>query len=103
MTNHRVDRRRFLLQTTAAVGGFCFGLAAARRATALSLQQASPELAEAMALANRCGGKDQAHEEIAQQLETALAAETAPAGTTITRTASCPFCGCPVTVSRRVR
>jgi hypothetical protein len=102
MTNHMRDRRRFLLRTTAAVGGFCFGLAEARRASALSIQHASPELADAMALANRCGGVDQAHEAIAQQLETELAAETALSGTTITRTLSCPFCGCPVTVTRTV-
>ncbi|MDB5406128.1 MAG: hypothetical protein JWL84_1040 [Rhodospirillales bacterium] len=102
MIKHNLDRRRLFRAMTAAVGGFCFSLMHARAAAALSLQQASPDLAQALALANRCGGNDQAHEAIALQLEAALDKEAAPRGTTITQTAACPFCGCPVTVSRVV-
>jgi hypothetical protein len=98
--NHAVDRRRFLRETTTAVAGFCFSLMHARAAAALSLQEASPELKEALALANRCGGNDAAHEGIARQIEAALDKDTASPGTTVTRSAPCPFCGCPITVSR---
>jgi hypothetical protein len=102
MINRSVDRRRFLLGTTAAVGGFCLSPLGSRAAAAMSLQQATPELAAALAFANRCGGDDPAHAAIARQLAAALDEQTAPRGATITQSAACPFCGCPVTVSRVV-
>jgi hypothetical protein len=106
MTDHELDRRRLLRATTAAFGGFCFGLAQARAAAALSLQRAAPDLAAALALSNRCStasaSGDPTHDAITRQLAAALDEQTAAPGTTLTRTAACPFCGCPVTVSRVV-
>jgi hypothetical protein len=102
MIDSSVNRRRFLLGTTAAVGGFCSSSLGSRAAAALSLQQAPPELAAALALASRCVVGDPAHKGIARQLEAALDRQMAARGATITQTAACPFCGCPVTVSRVV-
>jgi hypothetical protein len=102
MIDDAMNRRHLLLGTTAAMGGFCFSVLHVHAAAALSLQQASPEQATALTLANRCGGDDPSHAAIARQLAAALDKQTAPSGATITQSAACPFCGCPVTVSRVV-
>jgi hypothetical protein len=91
------SRRQLLLASAAALGG----VASAGGAAAFSIETLPEKSPLALELASRCGG-DTAHLALAAELQAKLDAETAPVGTTLTESAPCPFCGCPVTVSRKV-
>jgi hypothetical protein len=43
------------------------------------------------------------HEVVRARLAADLANQTGPAGSTLSETAVCPICGCPITVTRVVR
>lgn len=89
-----LDRRAVLLGTVASVAGLA---GVVRPARALSFEEVPDKGAMGLALSNRCGGS-QEHAALVALLDAELAAEPADGPRSIT--ASCPICGCPVTVSR---
>lgn len=90
--------RRALLLGSAAVAGLT-GLA--RPSRALTIEEVYPNSPAGLALKDRCGGTSE-HVALIAQLEAELAAARGGAGET-SRTAVCPICGCPVTVTRPPR
>jgi hypothetical protein len=88
------DRRRLLLGTAATLGGLA-AMAMLRPARAFEMQSISPGSDIGMAYSNRCGGTSE-HAGLMSQLRSQLAAN--PSASSMT--ATCPICGCPVTVSR---
>lgn len=94
MASINKDRRRMLLGTGAALGGLV-ATAMLRPAQAFEMQSISPGSDTGMAYANRCGGTSE-HAGLTSQLRGQLAAN--PSASSMT--ATCPICGCPVTVSR---
>jgi hypothetical protein len=97
VTHATLNRRALLLGTVSGLAVLAGGM---RRAHALSIQEVSPRSAEGLALANRCGGP-QAHAALVAALQAELVSETQPDGSgPASLSASCPICGCSVTVMR---
>ena len=97
----RLSRRGLLKGSLALMPGVAM-IAATTPAAAFSTETMIPRSSAGLAYANRCGG-DSMHPVITARLEAELAARTGPPGTTLSETAVCPICGCPITVSRLVR
>ena len=66
------------------------------------METMSPQSSLGLAYSNRCGGNSM-HAVVTARLEADLANQTGPVGTTLSETAVCPICGCPITVTRVVR
>jgi hypothetical protein len=97
MAEFSKDRRRLLLSTAAFFGGAAAiaTVAGTRPAKAWSTYQVPSSSGLGLAYSNRCGGASE-HAGLIAQLQAKLADD--PSATT--ETATCPICGCPVTVSR---
>ena len=87
-----VSRRKLL--TGSALG--TTALLAARQAGAFSTEPIAPASGLGLALSNRCGGAGE-HAQLVSNLRSQLAASGARSGQSVT--ATCPICGCPVTVT----
>ena len=96
-----LSRRRLLRGSAAVVPGLAL-LGFGRAARAFSMETMSPGSSIGLAYSDRCGG-DAMHAVVTARLEADLARQTGPVGTTLSETAVCPICGCPITVSRVVR
>jgi hypothetical protein len=94
MTVISQSRRRLILNTAAWVSGVS-ALALAAPVRAFELQAISPGSETGLAYSNRCGGSSE-HAGLVSQLRSQLADN--PSSSSMT--ATCPICGCPVTVSR---
>ena len=94
--------RRSLLKGSAAVIPGLALLGSDRAAHAFSMETMSPGSSIGLAYSNRCGG-DAMHEVVRARLTADLANQTGPAGSTLSETAVCPICGCPITVTRVVQ
>jgi len=88
------SRRRLLFNTAAWVGGVS-ALALVKSARAFEMRTISPGSDTGLAYSNRCGGSSE-HAGLVSQLHSELANN--PSSSSMT--ATCPICGCPVTVSR---
>jgi hypothetical protein len=97
----QVSRRGLLKGSVALVSGLAI-VAAGRSAAAFSTETMIPGSGTALAYASRCG-TDSMHPAIRARLQADLAKQTGALGTTLSETAVCPICGCPITVSRLVR
>jgi hypothetical protein len=73
-----------------------------RKAAALTVQQLGPESAIGSEIAKRCGPASE-HAALLTELEARLAESTGAVGTTLTASATCPICGCPVTAMREIK
>jgi hypothetical protein len=102
MRDRFVSRRGFLLSTTASLGGILTLAAGSNRAAAFEVQNLNPGAPLALDIRNRCT-VDATHDDIRAGLEYDLLLRSAPAGTTLTETAYCPLCGCPVVATRYVK
>jgi hypothetical protein len=102
MRDRFVSRRGFLLNTTASLGGILALAAGTGRAAAFEVQTLSPGAPLALDIQNRCSA-DASHDDIRAGLEHDLLLRSAPSGTTLTETAYCPLCGCPVVATRYVK
>jgi hypothetical protein len=102
MRDRIVSRRGFLLSSTASLGGILAVAAGTMRAAAFEVQNVNPGAPLALDIQNRCSA-DTAHEDIRAGLEHDLLLRSAPPGTTLTETAYCPLCGCPVVATRYVK
>jgi hypothetical protein len=102
MRDKSVSRRGFLLSTTASVGGILALATGSHRAAAFEVQSLGPGAPLALDIQNRCSA-DATHDDIRAGLEHDLLLRSAPPGTTLTETAFCPLCGCPVVATRYVK
>lgn len=97
----RLNRRALLLGSVAIAG--LAAAATGRAARALTIEEVYPNSAAGLALKDRCGGQSE-HAALIAQLEAELARESPASGETgggeTSRTATCPICGCPVTVTK---
>jgi hypothetical protein len=87
--------RRGLLLSAAAWSGAIAALAASRPARAFESYTAPPRSGLGLAYSTRCGPASE-HAGLMSQLRSDLASD--PSATSMT--ATCPICGCPVTVTR---
>jgi hypothetical protein len=94
MTNLERDRRRLLLSTVAWVAGIT-AVATTRRANAFQTQEMPASSKLGIAFSQRCGTQSQ-HATLIAKLQSMLAQDSSRQS----MTATCPICGCPVTVSR---
>jgi len=94
MTGHSKLRRQLLFNTVGWASGIGL-LAASRSAGAFQVYEASPTSDVGLGYANRCGPASE-HAGLIAQLRGRLASD--PSASSMT--ATCPLCGCPVTVSR---
>ncbi len=96
--------RRQLLRATGLSTVALAGLGATR-AFAMSEQTLKPDSELGVAFANRCtvAGNDGTHAQIRAQLQAVLMNQPGASGQTLTQTAVCPFCGCPITASRTIQ
>jgi hypothetical protein len=92
--------RRSLLLGAAALGGAVAG--GSRIAAALSIETIPPQSALGLAIANHCS-EDAAHAQIRAELEAELAKRSPESGRSISLTEYCPFCGCPIVVTREAK
>ena len=97
----QVSRRRLLKGSVALVPGLAM-LAVGRPAAAFSTETMSARSGVGLAYGTRCGS-DSMHPVIMARLRSELANRTAAPGTTLSETAVCPICGCPITVTREER
>jgi hypothetical protein len=97
----RLSRRGLLEGSVALMPAFAM-MAATRSAAAFSTETMIPRSSTGLAYASRCGN-DSMHPVITARLEADLASRTGAPGTTLSETAVCPICGCPITVTRFVR
>lgn len=97
MAEFSKDRRSLLLSTVALFGGAAAiaTVAGTRPARAWTPYQMPTNSGPGLAYSNRCGGAGE-HAGIIADLQQKLAND--PSATS--ETATCPICGCPVTVSR---
>jgi hypothetical protein len=100
----KVLTRRALLRATGLSTAALVGLAATR-AFAMSEQAMRGDSELGTAFANRCtvAGNDSAHTQIMAQLQATLMSQPGSKGQTLTQTAVCPICGCPITASRTIQ
>ncbi|HEX9466326.1 MAG TPA: hypothetical protein VGB82_27325 [Alphaproteobacteria bacterium] len=99
-----MNRRALLLGSVGLAGLAAAGYS--RAARALTIEEVYPNSAVGLALKDRCGGQSE-HAALIAELEAELARES-PAngekgGGETSRTATCPICGCPVTVTKPVK
>jgi hypothetical protein len=99
--NTILSRRSLLKGSVAVLPGLAL-LSSGRPAHAFSMETMSPGSSLGLAYSNRCGG-DSEHAAIRERLTADLANQTGAPGATLSETAVCPICGCPITVSRVVR
>jgi hypothetical protein len=95
-----LSRRGLLTGSVAMVPGLAM-LAKGRPANAFSTETMAPRSSLGLAYGSRCGG-DSMHAVVTARLEADLASRSGPPGTTLSETAVCPVCGCPITVTRLV-
>jgi len=95
----KLDRRTFLLSTVGASGALA-SLLGAGSASAFMTQRIPSQSMLGVAFKDRCG-TDPVHAQILAKLEKDLAIQTGAPGTSISATEYCPFCGCPITATRR--
>jgi hypothetical protein len=100
MTKKSFDRRSFLLSTV-GLGGLLGLSAGSNAARAFSYESIPPMSGLGAAFANRCSA-DAQHAQLLAKLEQDLAARSGVPGSTISATAYCPFCGCPVIATRTI-
>jgi hypothetical protein len=96
-----VSRRSLLRSSAAIVPGLAM-LAMGRSAKAFSIESMDASSGVGLAYATRCGN-DSMHPAIRARLQADLANRTGAPGTTLSETAVCPICGCPITVTREVQ
>jgi hypothetical protein len=96
-----LSRRRLLKGSVAVVPGLAL-LGSSRDAGAFSMETMSPGSSIGLAYSNRCGG-DAMHDVVRAQLQADLTNRVGPVGSTLSETAVCPICGCPITVTRVVQ
>jgi hypothetical protein len=102
MKRKDMNRRRFLrrsLGVGAGIGALMTGGAAGAAGT---MQHIAPTSPLGLDLHNRCGGLAE-HARLLAELQATLAVGTGAAGTTLSATAQCPLCGCPVTAYRTIK
>ena len=90
-----INRRNVLIQTFGWGAGLTAVIAASRQAQAFGLEQMSSTSGAGLAYANRCGGPSE-HTSIIEALRSRLASDASATS----ETATCPVCGCPVSVTR---
>jgi hypothetical protein len=95
-------KRRKLLGSAGTVLAALVVLRPQRSPQALTIEELPPASPDGLAFANHCGGASE-HAGLLAQLQGQLAGRTAESGTTLTATATCPICGCPVTATRTVK
>jgi hypothetical protein len=95
MLDQRTSRRSLLLGTVAWGTGLAGLLAASRQSRAFQFEEVSPSSDAGLALANHCGPASE-HAGIIANLQSRLAND--PSVSSLT--ATCPLCGCPITVMR---
>jgi hypothetical protein len=96
-----LSRRRLLEGSVAIIPGLAL-LGLGRKAEAFSQETMAAGSSLGLAYSNRCGG-DAMHEVVRSRLEADLAGRSGAIGSTLSETAVCPICGCPITVTRVVR
>lgn len=102
-TRLEFSRARRSFVRSLAVGSALSGvLVHARKAAALAVQQLGPESAIGSDIAKRCGPASE-HAALLAELEAKLAESTGAAGTTLTASAICSICGCPVNAMREIK
>jgi hypothetical protein len=94
--------RRDLLRSASFLLGTVLVLRPQSAPRALTMEAIEPSSPAGMAFANHCGGSAE-HAGLLAQLQNQLAARVGEPGTTLSATATCPICGCPVTATRTVR
>lgn len=94
--------RRSFIRSLAWATGLAGVLLRGRAAAALSLQQLGPDSAIGLDIAKRCGPANE-HAALLAELEAKLAERAGAVGTTLSASATCPICGCPVTATREIR
>ena len=102
MRDRFISRRGFLLSTTASLGGVLVLVTGSNRAAAFEVQNLGPGAPLALDIQNRCSA-DATHDDIRSGLEHDLLLRSAAPGTTLTETAFCPLCGCPIIATRYVK
>lgn len=86
-----VSRRQLLTGSALGAGA----ILSVRSASALTMEDVPPTSGIGLSLSNHCGGSAE-HAQIVADLRARLSAQGAGSGTSAT--ATCPICGCPVTV-----
>ncbi|HTZ80264.1 MAG TPA: hypothetical protein VMC10_20315 [Stellaceae bacterium] len=102
MRDRFVSRRGFLLSTTASLGGILALATGSNPVAAFEVQSLGPGAPLALDIKNRCS-VDVTHDDIRAGLERDLLYRSAAPGTTLTETAYCPLCGCPIVATRYVK
>lgn len=97
-----LDRRGFLRSLAGGTALAATTVAATRAPAAVKLQQFGPESAVGLDIAKRCGTSSE-HAALLAELEARLAVQTGAPGTTLSETATCPVCGCPVIAYRDLK
>jgi len=101
MSEHFLNRRRFLLSTALAGAAGMLVDGGVRPAAAFSTYPMSPDLKAAYLAAKSCGADQAYHDTITQVVMVELNKLPAPPpGQSISQTVKCPLCGCPVVVIR---
>ena len=100
-SDHGFARRAFI-RSLAIGSGLAGVLLRGRAAAALTVQQLGPESAIGSDITKRCGPANE-HATLLAELEARLAESTGAVGTTLTASATCPICGCPVTAMREIK
>jgi hypothetical protein len=95
-----LSRRSLLTGSAAIVPGLAVLVLSRSAKGLLDRDDGAPQLGRP-AYSVRCGS-DSMHPLITARLEAELANQTAAPGTTLSETAVCPVCGCPITVTRLV-
>ena len=102
MRDKSLSRRSFLMSSTASLGGILALAAGTGRAAAFEVQSFGPGAPLALDIRNRCSA-DATHDDIRAGLEHDLLLRSAAPGATLTETAFCPLCGCPIVATRYVK
>ena len=102
MRRAHMNRRGFLRASLAAGAGVGALLTSGTAGAAGTLQHIAPASPLGLDLKNRCGGSAE-HAQLLAELQARLADETGAAGATLSATAQCPLCGCPVIAYRTVK
>jgi hypothetical protein len=102
MKRKGMNRRRFLRVSLGAGAGIGALMSAGAAGAAGTLQHIAPTSPLGLDLQNRCGGPAE-HAQLLAELQARLADGTGATGTTLSATAQCPLCGCPVTAYRTIK
>jgi hypothetical protein len=99
MLDRSLSRRAVLFGSV----GFGALLGLAGTASAMNKTPLAGNAELATAYANRCSATANGeHAQIMDQLQTMLASQQGAPGQTLTQTAYCPLCGCPIVATRLV-